>query len=83
MDQLGLPPYRGGSILKCVDGDLIVSKRRMRKAGALQMVRQRRDAEPRIRARLFVVCGLPIRKPGKGILLHQRRNSRGIKRAVR
>jgi hypothetical protein len=66
-----------GSLLKRVDGDLIVSKRRMRKASALQMVRQRRDAATQNRgfaARPFVLCGLPIRQPGIGVLLHERRN---------
>jgi hypothetical protein len=66
-----------GSLLKRIDGDLIVSKRRMRKAGAIQMVRQRREAATQnlgFAARPFVLCGLPIRRPGKGILLHERRN---------
>ena len=66
-----------GSLLKRVDGDLIVSKRRMRKAGAIQMVRQRRDAAKQnlgFAARPFVLCGLPIRQPGIGVLLHERRN---------
>ena len=66
-----------GSILTRVDGDLIVSKRRMRKAGAIQMVRQPPGcchSAPRIRRRPFVLCGLPIRRPGNGTLLHERRN---------
>src|ERR1700733_9652900 len=66
-----------GSLLKRIDGDLIVSKRRMRKAGAIQMVRQRREAATQnlgFPARPFVLCGLPIRQPGNGILLHERRN---------
>src|ERR671938_673792 len=43
----------------------------------MQMVREKRESERQIvgfSARLFVLCGLPVKRPPAGCLLHERRN---------
>jgi hypothetical protein len=60
-----------------MDGDLIVSKQKIRKVASIAMVRQRRESANQslgFASRPFVLCGLPIRQPAKGSLIHERRN---------
>jgi hypothetical protein len=66
-----------GSIALRFAGDLLVSKQKLRQAEAIQLVRINREREaPKIgfASRPFVLCGLPIKRPAKGALLHERRN---------
>jgi len=57
--------------------ELIVSKRRLTQMARIELVRERRsNAQPSLgfASRPFVLCGLPIKKPKAGELLHERRN---------
>ena len=65
------------AILRHLPGDLIVSKQQLRRAEALACVRlKRQEANQNLgfASRPFVLCGLPIKKPAAGQLLHERRN---------
>jgi hypothetical protein len=62
-------------------GDLIVSKRKLRQAESIACVRLKRNsAEQNVGfvSRPFVRCGLPIKRPPPGTLLHERRNGRFV-----
>lgn len=66
-----------GSILRENHAGLIVSKQRLRRAEAIACVRlKRQDASQNLgfASRPFVLCGLPVKKPAAGQLLHERRN---------
>src|SRR5215472_13324010 len=66
-----------GSILRQHHPDLVISKRRLRQADSLQLVRERRENETQnlgFSSRPFVLCGLPVKRPSPGCLLHERRN---------
>src|SRR5580658_5949956 len=66
-----------GSILRKLSADLLVSKQRLRRAEAVTCVRlKRQDANQNLgfSARPFVMCGLPVKRPSAGCLLHERRN---------
>ncbi len=56
---------------------IVISKRRLRQAEAVELVRLKREnGTPNLgfSSRPFVLCGLPIKRPAKGVLLHERRN---------
>ena len=66
-----------GAILTEICPDLVVSKRRMRQAEVIEMVRCRRASSQQtlgFASRPFVLCGLPIKRPQPGELMHERRN---------
>lgn len=66
-----------GSILREKQGDLLVSKQKLRQAEAVRLVRVNRESGAQIlgfASRPFVLCGLPIKRPAPGNLLHERRN---------
>jgi hypothetical protein len=66
-----------GSILREKQGDLLVSKQKLRQAEAVRLVRVNRDSGTQavgFASRPFVLCGLPIKRPVRGTLLHERRN---------
>jgi hypothetical protein len=66
-----------GSVLRRVAGDLIVSKQKLRQIEAIEMVRSKREAAQQnlgFASRPFVLCGLPVKRPSKGSLIHERRN---------
>ena len=66
-----------GSILREVHSELVVSKQRLRRAEAIACVRlKRQEANQNLgfASRPFVLCGLPVKKPKTGQLLHERRN---------
>ena len=68
-----------GTILRRSHGDLIVSRRRLRQADVIELVRDRRENANQtlgFASRPFVLCGLPVRKPKRGEFLHERRNGR-------
>ncbi len=56
---------------------LVVSKQALRKIAALELVRSKRETASQtlgFASRPYVLCGLPVKRPPKGQLLHQRRN---------
>ena len=60
-----------------LSGDLVISKQKLRRAEAFQLVRVSRENRSQnlgFASRPFVLCGLPIKRPAKGVLLHGRRN---------
>lgn len=67
-----------GSVLREKHPDLLVSKQRLRKVERIDLIRRDRDdgGFPLLAftSRPFVLCGLPIRRPPAGQLLHERRN---------
>ena len=66
-----------GSALKRIMPELIVSKRKLRQAEGISLVRNNRQEGSQVLAfssRPFVMCGLPVRKPPKNQLLFERRN---------
>lgn len=66
-----------GSILREKHGDLLVSKQKLRQAEAVRLVRVNRESGTQVlgfASRPFVLCGLPIKRPARGTLLHERRN---------
>lgn len=68
---------RAGGLLKCCHPELVVSKQKLRQAEAIQLVRLKRESVSQnlgFASRPFVLCGLPIKRPAKGALMHERRN---------
>ncbi len=68
---------KADKILKHSHPELLISKQKLRQAEASQLVRINREREaPNLgfASRPFVLCGLPIKRPAKGALLHERRN---------
>jgi hypothetical protein len=72
---------RAGDLLRLQYPELVVSKQKFRQADAVQMVRQKRESEAQnlgFSSRPFVLCGLPVKRPKTGCLLHERRNGRFV-----
>jgi hypothetical protein len=68
---------RAGEFLRRSHPELVVSKRKLRQAEAIQLVRIKREGVNQnvgFASRPFVLCGLPIKRPAKGVLMHERRN---------
>ena len=68
---------RAGDLLKCCHPELVVSKQKLRQAEAIELVRLKRESVSQnlgFASRPFVLCGLPIKRPAKGALMHERRN---------
>jgi hypothetical protein len=66
-----------GSIAGRLPGELVISKRKLRQADVVQLVRLNREGATQnlgFASRPFVLCGLPIKRPAKGVLMHERRN---------
>jgi hypothetical protein len=66
-----------GDILKRTQPQLVVSKQKLRQAEVVELVRLKREqVNPNLgfASRPFVLCGLPVKRPPKGALLHERRN---------
>ena len=58
-------------------GDFVLSKRKHRQARLIELVRDKREASDQnlgFASRPFVLCGLPVKRPPKNALLHERRN---------
>ncbi len=65
------------NIARALPGELLISKQKLRRAEAIQLVRVSRENRAQnlgFASRPFVLCGLPIKRPAKGALLHERRN---------
>ena len=70
---------RAGDILQRSRPELLVSKQRLGQAESVQMVRMKREARSQTlgyASRPFVLCGLPVKRPPAGTLIHERRNGR-------
>jgi hypothetical protein len=68
---------KAGDFLKRSHPELVVSKQKLRQVEAIQLVRSNRESvNPNLgfASRPFVLCGLPIKRPAKGVLMHERRN---------
>ena len=68
---------KAGDLLRRSRPELLVSKQKLRPAEAIQLVRLNRESCNQnlgFASRPFVLCGLPIKRPPKGVLLHERRN---------
>jgi Plasmid encoded RepA protein len=69
------------SILHEMPGQLLVSKQKLRRAEAIACVRLKRQEAVQslgFASRPFVLCGLPIKRPVAGELLHERRNGQFV-----
>lgn len=78
-EALGLQTI--GTLLNRVHPELVISKRRQRKIESIECVRLNRNSACQnlgFSSRPFVLCGLPVRQPPKGILLHERRNGQFV-----
>jgi hypothetical protein len=65
------------STLRRQTASLIGSKQKLRRAEAIECVRLKRTAIGQnlgFASRPFVLCGLPVKRPAPGVLLHERRN---------
>lgn len=72
---------RAGPLLAEAYPDLVVSKRRMRKVESIECVRLNRERARQnlgVSSRPFVLCGLPVKRPPRGALLHERRNGKFV-----
>ena len=66
-----------GVALKRMVPELVVSKQKLRQAESNCIVRLKREEGKQnlgFSSRPFVLCGLPVRKPRKGEMMHERRN---------
>jgi hypothetical protein len=66
-----------GSILKRTQPELIISRRKLREAEGIELVRSNREQGTQnlcFSSRPFVLCGLPLRPLPRGQLLYERRN---------
>lgn len=72
---------KAGQFLKRSHPELAVSKRKHRQAEAIELVRLKRESVNQnlgFASRPFVLCGLPIKRPAKGVLVHERRNGQFV-----
>ncbi len=63
------------AVLRPLPDEIIVSKQKLRQAEAVERVRLKRDSVSQclgFASRTFVLCGLPIKGPANGVLLHER-----------
>jgi hypothetical protein len=70
-----------GPLLVDLHPDYVVSKRRMRKVESIECVRLNREGARQnlgFSSRPFVLCGLPVKRPASGCLLHERRNGQFV-----
>src|SRR5215471_3809556 len=59
----------------------LIDSRMAGQAETIRMVRENRECEKQnlgFSARLFVLCGLPVKRPRAGCLLHERRNGQFV-----
>ena len=77
--QLGFE--QSGEILGRMDLRLVPTSQRLRKIESIECVRLRRQSGSQnmgFSSRPFVLCGLPIKCPPPGTLVHERRNGRFV-----
>jgi len=66
-----------GDVLREPDGDLLISRYRLKQAEGIALVRSNREAGKQplaFASRPFILCGLPSRRPPTDQLLFERRN---------
>ena len=62
-----------------IAGDLTISRQKLKQIEGVEVVRMKRDQGEQtlgFSSRPFVLCGLPVRRPPKDALLHERRNGK-------
>lgn len=72
---------RAGEVLRSSFPELMISKRKLRQADTIELVRTNRETERQnlvFSSRPFVLCGLPLKRPPAGCLLHERRNGQFV-----
>jgi len=70
---------RAGDILGYSHPGFVISKQKLRRAGVIELVREKRETVSEtlgFASRPFVLCGLPVKRPRPGVLVHERRNGR-------
>jgi Plasmid encoded RepA protein len=68
---------RAVEILPAIVDDIVISKHKLKQAEGIEMIRMNREQGHQtlgFSSRPFVLCGLPVRRPPKDVLLHERRN---------
>lgn len=79
--EKGTGLQRVGTVLKEVHPELVISKRRLRKVESIECVRLKRESARQnlgFASRPFVLCGLPVRRPPRNSVLHERRNGQFV-----
>src|SRR5580693_9069208 len=74
---------RTGPLLADLHPNYVISKRRMCKVESIECVRLNREGARQnlgFSWRPFVLCGLPVKRPACGCLLHERRNGQQPRR---
>ena len=74
-----------GDFLKRSHPELLISRRKLRQAEAIQLVRVKRESSTQnlgFASRPFVLCGLPVKRPAKGVLMHERRNGQFVLQVI-
>ncbi len=72
---------RIGPLVADVYPDPVVSRQRIRKVESIECVRRNRESARQnlgFSSRPFVLCGLPVKRPTRGCLLHERRNGKFV-----
>ena len=72
---------RVGTILARNHPEFAISKRGLRKVESIECVRLKRESARQnlgFSSRPFVLCGLPVKQPAQGCLLHERRNGQFV-----
>jgi hypothetical protein len=72
---------RIGPLVADAHPDLVLSKRRLLKIESIECVRLKRESARQnlgFTSRPFVLCGLPVKRPAEGRLLHERRNGQFV-----
>jgi hypothetical protein len=72
---------RIGPLLADIHSDYVISKRRMRKVESIECVRLNREGARQnlgFSSRPFVLCGLLVKRPASGCLVHERRNGQFV-----
>src|SRR5689334_22237218 len=68
---------RASDTLRQIAGDFVISKQKLKQAEGVELIRMKREQGEQtlgFSSRPFVLCGLPIRRPPKDVLIHKRRN---------
>jgi hypothetical protein len=70
---------RVGELLPDLAGEFQISKQKARQAEGVELIRLKREQGNQtlgFSSRPFVLCGLPVRRPPKDVLLHERHNGK-------
>jgi hypothetical protein len=81
VDQVSTGLNRVGSVLASTHPDFLISSRKLRKVESIECVRLKREGAQQnlgFSSRPFVLCGLPVKRPIPGSLIHERRNGQFV-----